>query len=62
MIMGWIDRRESLWRDAKHDVNWGLVHKMTPQAIVDVVVMRKNPLKLDELRSKPVFVAGWDMV
>jgi len=62
MIIWWIDRRESLWRDAKHGVNWGLVHKMTPQAIVDVVVMRKNPLKLDELRSKPVFVAGWDMV
>jgi len=35
---------------------------MTPQPIVDVVVLRKNPLKMDELRSKPIFVAGWDMV
>ena len=62
MILWWIDRRESLWRDTRNHMNWGIVHKMTPQAIVDVVVMRKNPLKLDELRNKPVFVAGWDMV
>ena len=62
MIIWWVDRRDSLWRDVKNHMNWGLVHKMTPQTIVDVVVLRKNPLKLDELRNKPVFVAGWDMV
>lgn len=62
MLIWWMDRRDALWRDTKNMVNWGIVHKMTPQAIVDVVVMRKNPLKLDELRNKPVFVAGWDMV
>jgi hypothetical protein len=35
---------------------------MTAHTMVDVVVLRKNPLKLDDLRMKPIFVAGWDMV
>jgi hypothetical protein len=58
----WIDRRESLWREAKYCVNWGMLHKLTSQTPVDVVVLRKNWLQLDELNSKPIFVAGWDMV
>jgi hypothetical protein len=62
MILWWVDRRDPLWRDTKNSLNWGLVHKMTSHTIVDVVVLRKNPLKLDELRMKPIFVAGWDMV
>lgn len=62
MILWWIDRRELLWRETRTLVNWGLVHKMTSHPIVDVVVLRKNPLKLDDLRTKPIFVAGWDMV
>lgn len=62
MILWWVDRRDPLWRDTKSTVNWGLVHKMTSHTIVDVVVLRKSPLKLDELRTKPIFVAGWDMV
>lgn len=62
MILWWIDRREPLWRETRTRINWGLVHKMTSHPIVDVVVLRKNPLKLDELRTKPIFVAGWDMV
>lgn len=62
MILWWVDRRESLWRETKSAVNWGLVHRMTSHPIVDVVVLRKNPLKQDELRNKPIFVAGWDMV
>lgn len=62
MLLWWVDRREPLWRHTQNRIHWGLVHKMTIQNPVDVVVLRKNPLKLDELRSKPIFVAGWDMV
>ncbi len=62
MMLWFVDRREPLWRESRQYIDWGLFHKMTPQPIVDVVVMRKNPLKMDELRSKPIFVAGWDMV
>ena len=62
MILWWVDRREKLWRDTKSYVKWGIVHRMTAHPIVDVVVLRKNPLKLDELRQKPIYVAGWDMV
>ena len=62
MMLWFVDRREPLWRETRQYIDWGLFHKMTPQPIVDVVVMRKNPLKMDELRSKPIFVAGWDMV
>ena len=62
VLLWWIDRRESLWREAKYCVNWGLLHKLTSQTPVDVVVLRKNWLQLDELNSKPIFVAGWDMV
>lgn len=62
MLLWFIDRREPVWREAKPFMDWGLYHKMAPQQIVDVVVLRKNPLKLDELRSKPIFVAGWDVV
>ncbi len=62
MMLWWIDRRETLWRDTRSRVHWGLVHRMTSQPQIDVVVLRKNPLKLDELRSKPIFVSGWDMV
>lgn len=62
MLLWWIDRRDPLYTETKSAIKWGIVHNMTPQAIVDVVVLRKNPLKLDELRSKPAFVAGWDMV
>ncbi len=62
MLLWWVDRREPLWRESRNYVNWGIVHKMTPQTIVDVVVLRKNPLKLDELRQRPIFVAGWDLV
>lgn len=62
MMIWFVDRRENLWRESRHMIDWGLFHKMTPQPIVDVVVLRKNPLKMDELRNKPIFVAGWDMV
>lgn len=62
VILWWIDRREPLWRDTKNEVNWGMLHKLTSQTPVDVVVLRKNCLRLDELKSKPIFVAGWDMV
>lgn len=62
MLIWFVDRREMLWRESHRMVDWGLFHKMTPQPIVDVVVLRKNPLKMDELRNKPIFVAGWDMV
>lgn len=62
VILWWIDRREPLWRDTKHEVNWGMLHKLTSQTPVDVVILRKNCLQLDELRSKPIFVSGWDMV
>lgn len=62
MILWWVDRREKLWRDTRSYVKWGIVHRMTAHPIVDVVVLRKNPLKLDELRQKPIYVAGWDMV
>lgn len=62
MMLWFVDRREPLWRECRQYVDWGLFHKMTPQPIVDVVVLRHNPLKMDELRSKPIFVAGWDMV
>lgn len=62
MMIWFVDRRESLWRETRQLIDWGLFHKMTPQPIVDVVVLRKNPLKMDELRNKPIFVAGWDMV
>lgn len=62
MMLWWIDRREPLWREARTGVNWGLVHKMTSHPLVDVVVLRKNPLKQDELRRKPIFVVAWDMV
>lgn len=61
-LFWWVDRREALWRDIKGDVYWGLLHLLTVQTNVDVVVLRKNSLKWDELKSKPVFVAGWDMV
>ncbi len=62
MMLWWIDRREPIWRETKNRINWGLVHRMTAHPMVDVVVLRKNPLKLDDLRMKPIFVAGWDMV
>ena len=62
MMIWFVDRRESLWRETRNHINWGLFHKMTPQPLVDVVVLRKNPLKIDELGRKPIFVAGWDMV
>ena len=62
MMLWFVDRREPLWRECRQYVDWGLFHKMTPQPVVDVVLLRKNPLKMDELRSKPIFVAGWDMV
>lgn len=62
MMLWFIDRREPLWRETKPFMDWGLFHKLTHQQIVDVVVLRKNPLKLDELKKKPIFVAGWDMV
>jgi len=62
VILWWVDKREPLWREAKCEVNWGLLHKLTTQTPVDVVVLRKNSWELDELRMKPIFVAGWDMV
>jgi hypothetical protein len=62
VILWWIDRREPLWRDTKNEVNWGMLHKLTSQTPVDIVVLRKSCLMLDELKSKPIFVAGWDMV
>lgn len=62
MLLWFVDRREPVWRETKPFMNWGLYHKLAPLQIVDVVVLRKNPLKLDELRSKPIFVAGWDVV
>lgn len=62
MLLWFVDRREPVWRETKPFMNWGLYHKLAPLQIVDVVVLRKNPLKLDELRSKPLFVAGWDVV
>lgn len=61
-LVWWIDRREPVWLHTKNDIDWGLLHKVTSQTPVDVVVLRKNPLKLDELGAKPIFVAGWDMV
>ena len=62
MMIWFVDRRESLWRETRNHINWGIFHKLTPQPLVDVVVLRKNPLKIDELGRKPIFVAGWDMV
>lgn len=62
VVIWWMDRREPLWRDTKYDVNWGLLHRLTSQTPVDVVVLRKNWLQLDELNAKPIFVAGCDMV
>jgi hypothetical protein len=62
VLLWWIDRREPLWRDTRHEVNWGMLHKLTSQTPVDVVVLRKSSLHIDELRSKPIFVSGWDMV
>jgi len=62
VMLWWIDKREPLWREAKQTINWGMLHKLTAQTPVDVVVLRKNSLKIDELQSKPIFVAGWDMV
>lgn len=62
MLLWFVDRHEPVWRAARNVVRWGIVHRMTPQPTVDVVVLRKNPLMLDELRSKPIFIAGWDMV
>jgi hypothetical protein len=62
VILWWVDKREPVWRDTRQQVHWGLLHKLTAQTPVDVVVLRKNSLKIDELQSKPIFVAGWDMV
>lgn len=62
IILWWVDKRESVWRDTRHCVKWGLLHRFLGQTPVDVVVLRKNVLKIDELQSKPIFVAGWDLV
>jgi hypothetical protein len=39
-----------------------MLHKLTSPPPVDVVVLRRNSWEMDELRMKPIFVAGWDMV
>jgi len=62
VLLWWVDKREPLWREVKHEMNWGLLHKLMTQTLVDVVVLRKNSLQRDELKMKPIFVAGWDMV
>lgn len=62
MILWWVDKREPLWREAKEVVRWGLVHRLTSSNPVDVMVLRKSSWKIDELRNKPIFVAGWDMI
>lgn len=62
MLLWWVDKREPLWRDTKNDIKWGLLHQLTTPNPVDVVVLRKNCWELDELKTKPIFVAGWDMV
>lgn len=62
MILWWVDKREQLWHKSRHQINWGMVDKLTHQTPVDVVVLRKDWFQLDELNSRPIFVAGWDMV
>jgi hypothetical protein len=62
MLLWWVDKRESLWRETKCGVRWGLLHKLTTSNPVDVVVLRKNCWQRDELNDKPIFVAGWDMI
>jgi hypothetical protein len=62
MLMWFVDRREPVWRENRQLINWGLYHKLVPLQVVDVVVLRQNPLMKDELRRKPIFVAGWDLV
>lgn len=62
VILWWVDKRELLWHKSRFRINWGILDKLTHQTPVDVVVLRKDWFQLDELNSRPIFVAGWDMV
>lgn len=62
MMLWFVDRREPVWRENRQSIDWGLFHKLVQLQTVDVVVLRQNPLMKDELRRKPIFVAGWDLV
>lgn len=62
VILWWVDKRELLWHKSRFRINWGMLDKLTHQTPVDVVVLRKDWFQLDELNSRPIFVAGWDMV
>jgi hypothetical protein len=62
MMLWFVDRLEQVWRENRHQIDWGLFHKLVPLQVVDVCVLRQNPLMKDDLRRKPIFVAGWDLV
>jgi hypothetical protein len=60
LMVWWIDQNDEIYRSVKHQIAWGLFHKIVGAHPVDVV-QRINP-NASKTTSGPVFVTAYDMV
>jgi hypothetical protein len=60
LMVWWIDQNDEIYRSVKHQIAWGLFHKIVGAHPVDVVE-RINP-NGSKTTSRPVFVTAYDMI
>lgn len=61
LILWWIDYKQPIYQKVAHQVNWGLLHKITGVHDVNVVSRKKNSEK-NISAERPVYTVGLDFI
>lgn len=59
-MIWWVDKKEALYKDTKHSVNWGLLHKINGVHEVDLVIKRKQ--SEPHQFNTTTYVTGFDFI